>query len=57
MTLNDTIPEAEADYRLGNNVVYNDTETRQFHFIVNGKEPEPEKLTNIKTLKFKAHRC
>jgi hypothetical protein len=37
--------------------LYNDTETRELHFVVNGKEPEPEKLTDNKKLKFKAFRC
>jgi hypothetical protein len=35
-TLNDTIGFPK-DYRLGNNVLYNETEVREFHFIVNGK--------------------
>jgi hypothetical protein len=36
MFLNDTIGFPK-DYRLGNNILYNDTEIREFHFIVNGK--------------------
>jgi len=34
--LNETIGFPK-DYQLGNNVLYNDTEVREFHWIVNGK--------------------
>jgi len=27
------------DWALGNNIVYNDTEIRELHWIVNGKQP------------------
>ena len=29
--------KAEADWQTGDNIVWNDTETRQFEFVVNGK--------------------
>ena len=28
---------AEADRQTGDNIVYNDTETREFEFVINGK--------------------
>jgi hypothetical protein len=34
---NDTIPETWGDYYGGQNVVYNETETREIHFVINGK--------------------
>ena len=34
---NNTIPENEEDYMIGQNIVYPDTATRELHFIVNGK--------------------
>jgi hypothetical protein len=34
---NDTIPDSWDDYMAGQNVVYNDTETRELHVIINGK--------------------
>jgi len=43
--LNDTIG-VEKDWELGNNVLYNDTEVREFHFIVNGKQPEKGKYVD-----------
>lgn len=36
--INDTIGFPK-DYQLGNNVLYNETEVREFHFIINGKQP------------------
>lgn len=56
MFKNDTITFPK-DYRLGNNILYNDTDIREFHFIVNGKQPEKEKITDSRTLKFKGIRC
>jgi len=35
---NDTI-QFPKDYQFGNNVLYNETDIREFHFIVNGKQP------------------
>jgi hypothetical protein len=34
--LNDTL-QFPKDYQLGNNVLYNQTDVREFHFVVNGK--------------------
>jgi hypothetical protein len=36
--MNDTIINPK-DYEFGNNVLYNETDVREFHFIVNGKQP------------------
>jgi hypothetical protein len=55
-TLNDTIGFPK-DYRLGNNVLYNETEVREFHFVVNGKQPKEGEITDTRKLKFVAHRC
>jgi hypothetical protein len=54
--LNETIG-TESTWQLGNNVVYNDTEVREFHWIVNGKQPEADKYVDFRTLKFTAHEC
>jgi hypothetical protein len=37
--------------------LYNDTEIREFHFVVNGKQPVEGKMTDWRQLKFVAHRC
>jgi hypothetical protein len=55
--LNDTIGMVTNDYQLGNNVIFSDPEVREFHFIVNGKQPEKEKITDSRTMKVVAHRC
>lgn len=34
---NDTIPDSWDDYVAGQHVVYNDTETRELHVVMNGK--------------------
>jgi len=47
----------DTQYKIGNNVLYNETDVRQFHFIVNGKQPEANKITESRSLKFVAHRC
>jgi hypothetical protein len=39
--INDTIGFPK-DYQLGNNVLYEENEIREFHFIVNGKQPVAE---------------
>ena len=31
---------AEADWQTGDNIVYNDTETREFEFVINGKNTD-----------------
>jgi hypothetical protein len=54
--LNDTI-QLQKDYQLGNNVLYNATEIREFHFIVNGKQPVEGEITDKRSMKFVAHRC
>jgi len=40
----------------GANVLFNQTEVREFHFIVNGKYKEVNKMTS-RRLKFVIHRC
>jgi hypothetical protein len=37
--------KAPADYETGDNIVYNDTATRQFHFLVNGKNSSKNDVT------------
>lgn len=54
---NDTISLSSKDWQFGNNVLYNETEVREFHFIVNGKQPEAEKITDSRKIKFVGHRC
>jgi hypothetical protein len=54
--LNDTIGFPK-DYQFGNNVLYNDTEIREWHFIVNGKEPVEGEMTDWHEMKVKMHRC
>jgi hypothetical protein len=34
---NNTIASSSAEYQSGQNVVYNDTETRELHLVINGK--------------------
>jgi hypothetical protein len=38
---NNTIPKSWDDFECGQNVVYTDTATREFHLIVNGKNKAP----------------
>jgi hypothetical protein len=47
----------EKDYDTGHNILYNDTETREFHWLVTGKQPVAGKITDSRSLKFVAHRC
>lgn len=54
--LNDTIGFPK-DYQLGNNILYNETEVREFHFIINGKQPVEGEITDSRSMKFVAHRC
>lgn len=54
--LNDTI-DLPVNYRLGNNVIYPNDEDREFHFIVNGKQPVEGEITDTRVMKFVAHRC
>lgn len=54
---NDTIPLFPKDYETGHNILYNDTETREFHWVVTGKQPVAGKYTDSRGLKFIAHRC
>jgi hypothetical protein len=37
--------KAPADYETGDNIVYNDTATRQFHVVVNGKNSSKNDVT------------
>jgi hypothetical protein len=46
-----------SNYQLGNNVLYNETDIREFHFIINGKQPEANKTTESRAVKFTGHRC
>jgi hypothetical protein len=55
--LNDTIGFTVKDWEFGNNILYNETEVREFHFIVNGKQPVEGKWTDRRSLKAVAHRC
>jgi len=54
--MNDTI-NFPKDYQLGNNVLFNETDVREFHFIVNGKQPVEGEITDKRSMKFVAHRC
>jgi hypothetical protein len=53
---NDTIPEATEEYYGGHNVIYNETEIRETHLVVNGKNrsANPWHETHIK---LTGHRC
>lgn len=53
---NDTIPEAAEEYLPGHNVIYNETEIRETHLVVNGKgrSANPWHETHIK---LTGHRC
>jgi len=55
-TKNDTILFPK-DYQLGNNVIFPTNDVREFHYIVNGKQPVPGVVTDSRTVKFKAIRC
>jgi len=55
--MNDTIPDFEKDWTLGNNVLYNETDVRELHFIINGKQPVEGKIVEKQNLKFVGHRC
>jgi hypothetical protein len=35
---NNTIPVNKADYKFGQNIIYNETAIRETHFIINGKD-------------------
>jgi len=55
---NDTIDLLKpSEWQLGNNVLYNMTEVREFHFVVNGKQPEKGKIATSRNMKFVGHRC
>jgi hypothetical protein len=54
---NDTISMFPKDYVSGHNILFNETEIREFHWVVNGKQPEEGKMTDSRALKFVAHRC
>ena len=56
--MNDTIGANKNDWSPGQNIVYNQTEIREFHFVVSGKdrgEPYHPKVEN--TLRFTGIRC
>jgi len=36
---NETISEKKEEWRLANNVLYPTPDVREFHFIINGKQP------------------
>jgi len=56
-TLNDTI-SLPSQYTFGNNVLFNETEIREFHFIINGKQLEEGKIQEKgRKMKVVAHRC
>jgi len=51
---NDTIPESWDDYIAGQHLVLNDTETREFHLVMNGKDkdyPEQRKEYNLEGIR------
>jgi len=53
--MNDSLPSKYIDdvnFKTGHNVLYNQTEVREFHFVVNGKDNSA-----FKTIKFAANRC
>ena len=43
--------KAEADWQTADNIVWNDTETRQFEFVVNGKNASKTEI------QFDGHQC
>ena len=55
--LNDSIPLSQADYKTGQWVLYNETEIREFHFIVNGKFPTEGKYLGGRYLELKGYMC
>jgi len=54
---NDSIAIGAQDYKSGQNVLYNETEVREFHWVVTGKYLEEGKYTKNRILNFAAHRC
>lgn len=52
---NNSITDDPAEYVTGQNVIFNQTEVREFHFIVNGK-PQSKAYAE-KKLEFAGHRC
>jgi hypothetical protein len=54
---NDTTINFPKDWVLGSNVLYEHNDVREFHFIVNGKQPVAEQVTDSRKLSFVAHRC
>ena len=44
--------KAESELQSGDNVLYNQTEVREFHFVINGKN-----LTNRKDMVIDGYRC
>lgn len=56
--VNDTIGMSIKDYQIGNNILYEVDEIREFHWIVNGKQTEEGKIKEVgRKMKFIAHRC
>ena len=47
---NNTIPELVGDYLPGHNLILNDTETREVHIVVNGKNQGANPLTESNIL-------
>lgn len=54
---NDTIGMFPKDYISGQNILFEETEIREFHWVVSGKQPVEGKMTDNRKLKFVAHRC
>jgi hypothetical protein len=53
--MNDSLPSKYIDdvnFKTGQNVLYNQTEVREFHWVITGKDASAFKL-----IKFKANRC
>jgi hypothetical protein len=53
--LNNTIPASVSDYKVGQNILLNDTETREFHMIINGKDKPAPGIE--RTINLKGYRC
>jgi hypothetical protein len=54
---NDTISMFPKDYETGHHVLFEDPEIREFHYVVTGKQPKKDAITDWRELKFVAHRC
>lgn len=55
---NDTIPMFPKEYLNGQNVLFEDQEIRELHWIVSGNQPKEGEIKEVgRNLKFVAHRC